>query len=141
MALGDQTKQYLGRKLAGMNSLGNTIGKTLESTAKSKASWTDRTGNTRQAIHGGADAASNGAVIYLAHGSMVGTYLEEGTGIHGPHGQKIVPRNAKAMRFTMGGSTIFAKSTEGMPKQPIIEPTALAALPMIEEQVRKYWSS
>lgn len=136
-----QAKEYLDRKKAGMHRLGNTIGKNLEDTAKGKAPWTDRTGNTRRAIHGGADATSSGAVIYLAHGTMVGTYLEEGTGIYGPHGKPIVPIHSKALRFTVGGSQIFAKSVKGMPEQPIIEPTALAALPMIEEQVIKYWGS
>lgn len=136
-----QAKEYLDRKKAGMYLLGNAIGKNLESTAKGGAPWTDRTGNTRRAIHGGADVAYNGAVIYLAHGTMVGTYLEEGTGIYGPHGKPIVPIRSKALQFTVGGNQIFAKSVKGMPEQPIIEPTALAALPMIEEQVIKYWGS
>lgn len=136
-----QTKEYLDRKRAGMYLLGDNIGKGMERTAKMKATWTDRTGNTRRAIHGGADATTNGAVIYLAHGTMVGTYLEEGTGIYGPSGKPIVPIHSKALRFTVGGNQIFAKSVKGMPEQPIIEPTALAALPMIEEQVMKYWGS
>ncbi|EGQ21073.1 MULTISPECIES: hypothetical protein [Sporosarcina] len=133
--------EYLDRKEAGMYLLGRNIGKGMERTAKMKAPWRDRTGNTRRAIHGGADPTANGAIIYLAHGSMVGTYLEEGTGIYGPRGTPIVPVRSKALRFTVGGSQIFAKEVKGMPKQPIIEPTAKESLPMIEEQVYRYWGS
>ena len=71
----------------------------------------------------------------------MGTYLEEGTGIYGPHGTPIVPIHSKAMRFTVGGSEIFAKEVKGMPAQPIIEPTAAKSMPMIEEQVYRYWGS
>lgn len=133
--------EYLDRKKAGLYLLAGNIGKKMEEAAKQKAPWTDRTGNTRRAIHGGGERTANGALIYLAHGSMVGTYLEEGTGIYGPHGKPIVPVHSKALRFTVGGSQIFAKEVKGMPKQPIVEPTAAESMPMIEEQVNRYWGS
>lgn len=136
-----QVKDYLDRKKAGLYLLADNIGKDMESKAKTNAPWTDRTGNTRRAIHGGGERTPSGAVIYLSHGSMVGTYLEEGTGIYGPHGKPIVPVHSKAMRFTVGGSEIFDKEVKGMPAQPIIEPTAKSSLPIIEEQVYRYWGS
>lgn len=139
MAFGDETKAYIDRKRAGLHLLAINIGKTLETEAKANASWTDRTGNTRRAIHGGGDKTEKGATAYLAHGSMVGTYLEEGTGIYGPHRTSIVPVRAQAMRFTMGGKVVFAKQTKGMPAQPIIRPTADKKWPEIQRVVRKYW--
>lgn len=141
MTLGNQTKEFVERKIAGLHLLANNIGKNLEKEAKSSASWTDRTGNTRRAIHGGADKNDSGVVVYLAHGSKVGWYLEEGTGIHGPKGRRITPVKAKALRFTMNGNVVFAKSTKGMPAQPIIEPTADKKWPDIKRQVRRYWES
>ncbi len=136
-----QVKDYLDRKKAGLHLLASAAGKEMESKAKAKAPWTDRTGNTRRAIHGGGERTAGGAIIYLAHGSLVGTYLEEGTGIYGPHGKPIVPVRSKALRFTVGGGQIFAKQVKGMPKQPIIEPTAEESRPIIEEQVNRYWGS
>lgn len=141
MAFGDQTKRALDGKIAGLQMLADNIGKTMESKAKKNAPWTDRTSNTRRAIHGGGESSANGATIFLEHGSKVGWYMEEGTGIHGPKRRPIVPRNASAMRFTIGGGMIFAKQTDGMPAQPIIEPTVKAQLPHIERQVREYWKS
>ncbi|GKV54241.1 hypothetical protein NCCP2222_01880 [Sporosarcina sp. NCCP-2222] len=139
MALGDQAKEHLNRKRAGLHLLAVSIGKNLEAQAKRDASWKDRTGNTRRAIHGGGEKTSKGAMAFLAHGSMVGTYLEEGTGLYGPHRSPIVPKNANALRFTMGGRVIFAKQTKGMPAQPIIRPTADKQWPEIKRAVRKYW--
>lgn len=134
-------QEKLDRKVAGLHLLGGNIGKTLESAAKSNASWTDRTSNTRRAIHGGADKAGKGTVVFLEHGSKVGWYMEEGTGIYGPKGRPIVPTSAQALMFSIGGSTIFAKSIEGMPAQPIIEPTVKSGFPKIKEQIREYWSN
>lgn len=141
MSLGELTTERLNRKKAGLYALSHQIGKGLERQAKMKAPWRDRTGNTRRAIHGGADLSNKGAIIYLAHGSKVGWYMEEGTGIYGPKSRPIVPKNAKTLRFTFGGSTIFAKSTKGMPKQPIIDPTMDNQWPEIKRKVRTYWES
>ncbi|MHC8516991.1 hypothetical protein [Sporosarcina sp. ITBMC105] len=139
MAFGNQTKEFISSKVAGLQALSMNIGKNLESQAKANIPWKNHTGNTRGAIHGGGEKRKNGATIYLAHGSKVGTYLEEGTGLYGPHKKRIVPTHAKALRFTMGGRVIFAKSTKGMPKQPVIRPTADKQWPDIKHAVRKYW--
>ncbi|RIJ63608.1 hypothetical protein [Rummeliibacillus sp. POC4] len=141
MSLGDRTKEHIERKVAGLYALAQNIGENLEQTAKSGATWTDRTGNTRRAIHGGADKSNRGATIYLAHGSKVGWYMEEGTGVHGPKGRPITAKNGGLLRFTVGGKTIFVKSVKGMKAQPIVQPTVKAALPDIKRQVRKYWGS
>lgn len=141
MTLGSQTLEQINRKRAGLHLLAANIGKNLEREAKETAPWRDRTGNTRRAIHGGGEKTSRGAVVYLAHGSMVGWYMEEGTGIYGPKKRRITPVRAQALRFTMNGKVIFAKSTKGMPAQPVIEPTADRKWPEIKRQVRRYWES
>ena len=141
MTFGAEAKEHLDRKVAGLHALAENIGKSMEKTAKGNASWTDRTGNTRRAIHGGADETDKGATIYLAHGSKVGWYMEEGTGIYGPHKRPIVPTEAQALHFSIGGAGIFAKSIKGMPAQPIIDPTVETSWPEVKRQVRTYWSS
>jgi len=49
-------------------------------------------------------------------------YLEYGTGIYGPLKRPITPKEAKALKFKIGGKTIFAKSIKGMTPQPFIRP-------------------
>lgn len=145
MTLGKQTAEYIDRKKAGLQLLAKTIGENMESKAKQTASWTDRTGDTRRNIHGGADRTIKGSTVYLAHGTKVGRYLEEGTGIYGPKGRpfEIRPKKKKALRFTSGNNTVFAKSVmhPGMKAHPVIEPTADAEWPEIKKQVRRYWEN
>lgn len=138
MALGDQTSGYIERKIAGLYLLGEHIGKNMERQAKSNASWIDRTGNTRRAIHGGADKTPRGVVLYLAHGSMVGTFLEEGTRPY-----VIRPKSKKALRFVSGGKTIFAKRVDhpGIKARPVVGPTVDSNWPNIKRQVRTYWEN
>lgn len=138
MGLGDQIKSDIDRKIAGMYSLGNQIGKDLERQAKSNASWTDRTGNTRRVINGGAENRRTGIILYLAHGSMVGTYLETGTSPY-----VIEAKRKKVLRFVSGGKEIFAKRVNhpGISPRPIVEPTVMSNLPKIQQQVRRYWES
>ena len=40
-------------------------------------------------------------------------YVHEGTGIYGPKKRKIVPKNAKALRFKAGGRVIYRRSVKG----------------------------
>jgi hypothetical protein len=48
----------------------------------------------------------------------------EGTGLYGRRGQRITPKNAKRLRLTFGGRTIFAASTAGQRPNPFPERTA-----------------
>lgn len=138
MALGDETQERINRKIAGLHALGMSIGSDLESKARSNASWTDRTGDTRRKIHGGADKISNGTTVYLAHGSIVGLFMEEGTAPH-----VIRPVNKKALRFTSGGNEVFAKKVNhpGIKARPIVEPTGYSEKHNIVSQVRRYWEN
>lgn len=134
-------KDKLDRKVAGLHALGSHLGKKLESDAKPTADWTDRTGATRAAIHGGADKTENGSTIYIAHGSKVGMYHELGTGIYGPNKRPITPKNKKALKFQIGGKTIFVKSIKGMKANPVLENTAKRHKSEIENAIRRYWES
>ncbi|MGE7672977.1 hypothetical protein ACQKMV_05235 [Lysinibacillus sp. NPDC094403] len=134
-------KEKLDRKVAGLHALGEHLGKKLESEAKSIASWTDRTGATRAAIHGGADKTDKGTTVYVAHGSKVGMYHELGTGIYGPNKRPITPKNKKALRFEIGGKTIFVKSVKGIKANPVLENTAKKIKAEIENAIRRYWQS
>lgn len=123
-----------------MHTLGDAIGKDIASEAKAKASWTDRTGNTRRNIHGGVDGVGDEFVIYVAHGSEVGVYHETGTGIYGPRKRPITPVNSKALRFKINGKEVFAKSVKGIKKNPVLMNAAIAKRPSIEQALREYWS-
>lgn len=59
-------------------------------------------------------------------------HVHEGTGIYGPHGTPIVPKNAKALKFevrnvsaktgkkTKGSKWVFAKSVAGQKPNPFL---------------------
>jgi len=76
MALGDQTREYLERKKAGLYALLLNWAGTMEGYAKSHAPWTDRTGHARQSLHGGVDIQDDQQVLYLSHGVEYGIWLE-----------------------------------------------------------------
>ncbi len=76
MALGNQTREYLERKKAGLNALLLNWAGTMESYAKRHAPWTDRTGHARQSLHGGVDIQGDQQVLYLSHGVEYGIHLE-----------------------------------------------------------------
>ena len=56
-------------------------------------------------------------------------YVHDGTGIYGPKGQRIHPKNKRAMRWKGKGVTgyIFAKSTAGMRPNPFLKNALHAA--------------
>lgn len=76
MALGDQTREYLERKKAGLNALLLNWAGAMEGYAKSHAPWTDRTGHARQSLHGDVDTDDDRFVLYLSHGVEYGIWLE-----------------------------------------------------------------
>jgi len=96
MALGDQTREYLERKKAGLHALLLNWAGTMEEYAKSHAPWTDRTGNARQGLHGGVDVWGDQQVLYLSHGVEYGIWLELAHGgnyaIVGPTADTHLPR-------------------------------------------------
>lgn len=76
MAFGDETREYLERKKAGLYALLLNWAGTMERYAKFNAPWTDRTGHARQSLHGGVDIRGDQQVLYLSHGVEYGIWLE-----------------------------------------------------------------
>ena len=76
MAFGDQTKEFLERKKAGLYALLQNWAGTMEDYAKTHAPWTDRTSHARQSLHGGVDVRGDQQVLYLSHGVEYGIWLE-----------------------------------------------------------------
>lgn len=136
-----QIREEIRRKQAGMHTLGQAIAEEISSEAKAKASWIDRTGNTRRAIHGGVDGVGDEFVIYVAHGSKVGVYHELGTGIYGPKKRPITPVNAKVLRFKINGKEVFARSVKGIRKNPVLMNAVTTKRPKIEQAIKEYWST
>ena len=96
MAFGDQTREFLERKKAGLHALLLNWAGTMEDYAKSHAPWTDRTGHARQSLHGGVDTDGGQFVLYLSHGVEYGIWLELAHGrnyaIVGPTADAHLPR-------------------------------------------------
>lgn len=139
MAL-EHIRDEIRRKQAGLVTLGEAIANEIAAEAKSKASWTDRTGNTRNAIHGGVDSVGDEVVIYIAHGSEVGMYHETGTGIYGPKKRPITPTNAKVLSFKVNGQAVFARSVKGIKKNPVITNAAETKRPSVESAIKEYFT-
>jgi len=76
VALGDQTREFIERKKAGLYALLQNWAGQLEGYAKVHAPWTDRTGHARQGLHGGVDIRGEQLVLYLSHGVEYGIWLE-----------------------------------------------------------------
>lgn len=76
MALGDQTKNFLERKKAGLYALLQNWAGQLEGYAKEHAPWTDRTGHARQSLHAGVEEQGDELILYLSHGVEYGIWLE-----------------------------------------------------------------
>lgn len=72
------------------------------------------TGKLRQSIE--ATLTERGGIPVCIIGSDVeyAAYVHEGTGIYGPHHQRITPRRGKYMVFEINGEMVFARSTSGM---------------------------
>ena len=75
------------------------------------------TGNLKNSIR--VEIVDNKITIFMPEYAL---YLEYGTGIYGPLKRPITPKEGKALKFSIGGKTIFAKSVKGMTPQPFIRP-------------------
>lgn len=96
MAFGDQTREFLERKKAGLYALLQNWAGQMEGYAKEHAPWTDRTSHARQSLHSGVDVRDNQFVLYLSHGVDYGIWLEIAHGgnyaIVGPTADVHAPR-------------------------------------------------
>jgi hypothetical protein len=80
---------------------------------------------TREEVRGGPSGTIGKQISYGTFGSgdtvgfrsrlgQIAKWHATGTGIHGPRGQVIRPRRAKALHFFIGGQEIYAKYVRGV---------------------------
>lgn len=63
-----------------------------------------------------------------------GEWIENGTGIYGPTGQRITPKKAKALAWMGAGGMVFARSIKGMKARPFFKPGIQNSLSYISDQ-------
>jgi hypothetical protein len=56
-------------------------------------------------------------------------FQEVGTGIYGPTGRPITPKNGKFLRFTINGRVVYARSVKGTPAKHILRDSLQKARP------------
>jgi hypothetical protein len=89
-----------------------------------------RSGDTSRSFRSDVTVRPNRRVVGRVYSDdPVVTYLEKGTGLYGPRGRRIVPRNARALRFEVGGQVIFRRSVRGMRPQPFMRRSLEIASP------------
>lgn len=130
------------RKKAMIYALAQSYAGKMEGEAKRNAPWTDRTSHARQALKGGVEQQGSKITLYLAHGKRYGTYLEQGTGLHGPFKQRytIKPKNKKALFWAGAAHPVKSVNHPGMRPRAIIKPTFEKNLPKIKKDVRRLLS-
>lgn len=71
---------------------------------------------------GSSDGVSHvsGSEIVVGTNLKYARWLQDGTGIFGPTGTPITPKNGQFLVFTIGGAKIFARSVKGMEKRPFL---------------------
>jgi phage gpG-like protein len=74
-------------------------------------------GNLWQDIPHGLRVGTN---LTTGDGYNVGRLMQEGTGIYGPRGAPITPKNGKFLVFVINGQRIFARSVKGAPPRPFL---------------------
>lgn len=136
-----KVNEFINKKINGMGSfLGSIVVPLLETEARNEAYWKDRTGNARRGITGGAEGGDGEYELYLAHGTEYGEWLENGTGVYGPTGNRIVPVNKKILSWIdTDGQRHFAKSVKGIKPMPILKDTFENNKDTIAEAIIKYW--
>lgn len=75
------------------------------------------TGNVLRDIPGGIRVGTN---LQSESGFDYPRALQEGTGIYGPSGQPITPKDGKYLVFQLNGRTIFTRSVKGSPGRPFL---------------------
>ena len=142
MGFGEGAIEYMKRKKAGTFALIEHTARQAEGDMKSGAPWKDQTATTRRALHAGAIQKGGKIIMYMAHGSKIGNYLEEGTGIHGPVGAPydIVAVNGDALYWRGAAHPIAAiRNHPGMKARPIVQPTAKKYKVKLRDDLVRWW--
>lgn len=145
MAASDKAVEYMKRRKAAMYALVLNVAKQAEGDMRQHAPWKDRTAHARQALHTGVKRSGDKIVMSLAHGTVYGSYLETGTGLHGPKKQayEIKPSSKKALRWAGPAGPVYARKVKhpGIKPRPIVEPTARKYKVILRNAARKLWGA
>lgn len=66
-----------------------------------------------------ASVPSPGGKVYSS--AKYTSYVNDGTGIYGPKGKKIVPKTKKALKFVYKGNEVVVKSVKGIKPRRFVE--------------------
>jgi len=135
VALGDQTRQRIRNKMAGMRALLQEIATDLQEYAQTHAAWTDRTGEARRGIHAGVVSRRGSFVLYLEHTAWHARFLE--TGVQ-PH--EIEPELKKALYWPGAKHPVTKKIKHpGTKSYAVLVPTVDANIGDITRDILDYW--
>lgn len=83
-----------------------------------------RTGRLMNSLTMGAEGnvtrIEGGSAVVVGTNVKYARWMQEGTGIYGPTGAAITPKNGKMLMFVINGQRVFAKSVKGSPKRPFL---------------------
>lgn len=94
-----------------------------------KGSTLQRTGALRRSLSMGSqgnvtridgDGISVGTNLKTNTGVSYPRILQEGSGIYGPTGARITPKNGRFLSFMVNGKRVFVKSVKGTPPRPFL---------------------
>jgi len=134
MALGDQTRQFIRNKMAGMRELLEEVAADLQEYAQAHAAWTDRTGEARKGIRGGVKTRRGGYTLYLEHTVWYARFLETGTQPH-----SIEPELKKAVYWPGAEHPVKKINHPGIKSYAVLVPTIDANIGDVTETLLDYW--
>lgn len=134
MALGDQTRQYIRNKMAGMRGLLEEEAAALQEYAQAHATWIDRTGEARKGIRAGVKTRRGGYTLYLEHTVWYARFLEVGAQPH-----EIEPELKKALHWPGADHPSRKIKHPGVKSYAVLVPTVDANIDDITRDILDYW--
>lgn len=77
-------------------------------------------GSTGRLKNGWHKKVVSASEVRIAPNVSYADYHQTGTGIHGPAGQPIRPKNGRALKIPVNGGHIFRSSVDGVPKRKMV---------------------
>lgn len=84
-------------------------------------------GRLRSSIRANMYIINNKPVCRVGTDVKYARFVHDGTGLYGPHAQRIYPKNGPVLSWKSGGVYVYAKSTKGMRPNPFLK-NALSAV-------------
>jgi hypothetical protein len=134
MALGDETRQRLREKKAGMRSLLEGVADFLQQYAQDHAAWIDRTGEARRGIRAGVALRRGGFTLYLEHTVWYARFLEVGARPHG-----IEADVKKALHWPGASHPVKKVEHPGLRSRAALLPAVDANISDITRTILDYW--